>query len=293
MKITLCSEISAELPNVKILLDSLKRLPEVTEVTKINPHKMAIECSTGRERYFFDNVEFVPNNYDVAIVRGGFGHVSSTVEFIKYCRKNGVKVFDNNFSTEKYLINKKADIIRLSRAGMNIPNSYFFIDEEDLINSNLQYPLIAKTINTGKGKNIEIVNSIDDVINFIKKVEKKVAEIMLQEIIDYEHDLRVFVTGEKVVGCMKRTPKEGDFRANFSLGGKVEPFAASKEIEQTAIQAAKATNLEVSGVDILVGKDGKLWALETNRTPGVEGISKVFGESLGDQIVRYMVEKAY
>lgn len=42
--------------------------------------------------------------------------------------------------------------------------------------------------------------------------------LIFQEFIEQSSgkDLRVFVVGGKVIGCMKRTGQEGDFRANYS-----------------------------------------------------------------------------
>jgi RimK family alpha-L-glutamate ligase len=150
-----------------------------------------------------------------------------------------------------------------------------------------------KTTNTGKGMNIFKVNSYEDIQKILIDKDKKIQDFVLQKIINYEHDLRVLVCGGEVLGCMKRIPQAGDFRANFSLGGSVEPFEITEEIKELAISAAKACELEVSGVDILVEKEsGRLWLLEANRTPGLEGITQVIGNKVSDSVVSFMLENA-
>jgi glutathione synthase/RimK-type ligase-like ATP-grasp enzyme len=89
---------------------------------------------------------------------------------------------------------------------------------------------------------------------------------------------------------MKRIPRQGDFRANFSLGGTVEPFKVTPEIEELALRATKACGLLMSGVDVLVERNnGKLWILEANRTPGLEGITKAMGNEIADQVLEHMI----
>lgn len=274
------------------IYNALKRNPEVESVTMLEPKHLRAIITNSQVKFFFKDLELCKENFDYFFVRGGFKSKPTLIELINFCRRNEIKVFDNNFSTIKYLINKRADYIKLALAGIPIPDTYIFSSIEDLENSNLNFPLVMKTTNTGKGLNVLKIASAVEVENILITKEKTLEEFVFQEIIDYEHDLRVLVAGNEVLGCMKRIPKAGDFRANFSLGGTVESFEATEEIKTLAIKAALACHLQISGVDVLVTKSKKLIILETNRTPGLEGISQALGEQISNRVVKFMIDEA-
>jgi glutathione synthase/RimK-type ligase-like ATP-grasp enzyme len=52
------------------------------------------------------------------------------------------------------------------------------------------------------------------------------------------------------------------------------------------------TQLLISGVDVLVEKTGKLWGLETNRTPGMEGITRAKGNIISEKALQFMLDNA-
>lgn len=55
---------------------------------------------------------------------------------------------------------------------------------------------------------------------------------------------------------MKRHVIEGDFRSNFSQGGKVSKYNLSKEEEEKVLLTAKKINGKWVGVDFIPTKDG-------------------------------------
>ena len=62
----------------------------------------------------------------------------------------------------------------------------------------------------------------------------------------------------------------------------------SKE-KKTAIAATKALGLNIAGVDMLRSERGPL-VLEVNSSPGFEGVERVTGVDVADQIIAF-VEK--
>lgn len=275
--------------------NALKRRPDIEEIIILDPKTMKMIFKDGVFHLYFGELEILPGIFDYLIIRGGFSSISMTMELVKYCRFLGIKVFDNNLTEIRYLINKKADFIKLARAGVPIPDTYNVSTLEQFIELNLEFPMVLKPTNTGKGAGVIKVSSLEEVEIFFAdetNKEKKWNAYVFEPIIDYEHDLRVLVMGGEVLGTMKRIPRSGDFRANFSLGGTVEPFEAIQEIKDLAIKAAKATGLLISGVDVLVEKTGKLWVLETNRTPGMEGITKANGNIISEKALQFMLDNA-
>jgi len=99
--------------------------------------------------------------------------------------------------------------------------------------------------------------------------------------------LRVLVIGGKVVGAMKRTAPEGDFRANISSGGTGEVFPITDEIEYIAREAAKVLGLDIAGIDLLFDHRG-FRVCEANSNPGFHGFEKYCDLDVADIITEYI-----
>jgi gamma-F420-2:alpha-L-glutamate ligase len=162
-----------------------------------------------------------------------------------------------------------------------------------LIKRELGFPLIIKNITGMEGYGIYLCESaekLQDLMEFIR-VNTYQSQIILQEFIadSRGRDLRVFVLGGRVIGCMKRY-SETSFKANFSRGGKVEAFHLNPEIEWLALETAKLAKLEIAGIDLLF--DGKGYKIcEANSSPGFRGLELVVGTTIAEQILEYLKTK--
>jgi RimK family alpha-L-glutamate ligase len=100
-------------------------------------------------------------------------------------------------------------------------------------------------------------------------------------------DLRVLVVGGKVIGAMKRTAPDGDFRANITNGGTGEKFPLTDEIEYIARETAKCLSLDIAGVDLLFDKRG-FRVCEANSNPGFSGFETYCEIDVADVITEYV-----
>ena len=100
-------------------------------------------------------------------------------------------------------------------------------------------------------------------------------------------DLRCFIVGNKVVGAIKRTGADGDFRSNLHQGGTAMSVNTTREERETAKRAAKELGLSVAGVDMLQAEDGPK-VLEVNSSPGLEGIEKATGKDIAGLIIEHL-----
>ncbi|MCB1119351.1 MAG: RimK family alpha-L-glutamate ligase, partial [Chlamydiia bacterium] len=98
----------------------------------------------------------------------------------------------------------------------------------DIVKKEIGFPIVVKNIIGTRGEGIYLSESESrflDLMELIRSYNAQ-ANIILQEFIKTSsgRDLRVFVIGGQVIGAMLRQ-SETSFKANFSMGGKVEPFA--------------------------------------------------------------------
>jgi RimK family alpha-L-glutamate ligase len=105
-------------------------------------------------------------------------------------------------------------------------------------------------------------------------------------------DLRVLVIGGKVLGAMRRTAPEGDFRANITAGGTGSKFEVTDEIEYLARETARALNLDIAGVDLLFDESG-FCVCEANSNPGFSGFERYCEVDVADLITEYVKYKVH
>jgi RimK family alpha-L-glutamate ligase len=233
---------------------------------------------------------------DVIIVRGVFLAIKTISVMVNSLRKSGVKIFDNNFLEHRYSIDKVTDIVKLSVFGVDVPDTLYSRDfgKYQSLANKLSYPFVIKSSRMGKGANVFLIRSKDGLKTFIDEAEsegKSAKSFLLQQYIDYAYDLRVLVVGDQVF-TMRRIPAEGEFRANFSLGGKVESYGLDEEGKKLALDGLKAVDMSVGGVDILIDKGNRRYILEVNHTAGFVGMEKATGKNIGRVYVEHAIANA-
>jgi RimK family alpha-L-glutamate ligase len=184
--------------------------------------------------------------------------------------------------------------LKLFEEGIPQPYTYtiYNFDELRIAGKSLKFPMVLKFSETHQGKGIFLVKSLRDVKNVISQHPGQT--YLLREFIPSNGDIRIFVVGEKAIGAMRRTPRVGEFRSNISVGGKGEKLdlAANGSIRELAEKSAKATGIEVAGVDIIINKKtGQHYVLEVNTGPQFNGLERYTGTNVASEIVKYFVKK--
>ena len=78
---------------------------------------------------------------------------------------------------------------------------------------------------------VEIMKILVGIVQLLYR-EDPYVDILLQEYINVDYDVRVIVVAGKVLGAMKRPKIKGDFRSNVSQGSEPENFELTK-LEET------------------------------------------------------------
>ena len=154
--------------------------------------------------------------------------------------------------------------------------------------------MVVKSTRSGKGAAIFKIDNKKSLLSLTADLEgddKKAKSFLLQKFIAYKFDLRVLVIGKQVF-TMRRIPAEGEFRANYSLGGKVEQFDLDDEGRELAIKALRTVDMSVGGIDILLAEDGKKYILEVNHTAGFVGMEKALDKNIGKVYVEHAIANA-
>lgn len=166
---------------------------------------------------------------------------------------------------------------------LNLPCSLALVERE------IGFPLVLKSVSGAKGVGVllcETISQFQDVIGLLG--EPRVKQLIAQEFIaeSFGRDLRLFIIGERVIACVKRTAKHG-FKANYSLGASVTSFPLSPEIEKLALDCARLIELEIGGIDLLFSEHGYL-ICEANSSPGFKGLESVTNLDVAMLILEYV-----
>ena len=154
-----------------------------------------------------------------------------------------------------------------------------------------EYPFIMKPFEGTHGNAILLLDTPTSLKSAIGAMCDLHQDYVIQPFIEESagNDVRVIVIGGKVVAAMRRAAQEGEFRSNIHRGGQGQPIALHSEYIDTAIQAAKAMELDIAGVDLLETLAGPM-VLEVNPSPGFEGIETVTGIKVAEAMIAFAVE---
>ncbi len=204
-----------------------------------------------------------------------------------------MKVFT---TTESQALVRSRDKLRslqiLSRAGLGLPKTAFTNyskDTEEIINQVGGAPCVIKLLEGTQGVGVVLADTQSAAESVLEAFQGLKARVIVQEFIKEAkgEDIRAFVVDGVVVGAMKRTAKEGEFRSNLHRGGSAEIIDLTEEEENTALKAARVLGLGIAGVDMLRSKTGPK-IMEVNSSPGLEGIEKATGTDIAKSIIRYI-----
>ena len=277
-------------------LYSTNRLVEAAQkrghdVDVINHNHCYVGMETNNNNVYLGDHELV--DYDAIIPRIG---ASVTFYGSSIIRQFEVKHVYTTLSSLALV--RSRDKLRatqvLAKNDIGIPKTVFAKqprDVQNLIKTVGGPPLIVKLLEGTQGLGVVLAETKTAAKSVIEAFYGLNANILVQEFIKEAggSDIRVIVVGGKVIAAYKRQGQEGEFRSNLHRGGEGVKVTLTSKEKKTAIAATKALGLNIAGVEMLRSERGPL-VLEVNSSPGFEGVERVTGVDVADQIITF-VEK--
>ena len=224
------------------------------------------------------NINEEADNIDISIhdtivfVRGGAIKNQTTQALVSSLQSIGFFLV-NDLQSMILCDNKMAAAIELERNNIPIPRTSIINNVESIKSAHKKiggkFPIIIKTLKGTQGVGVSKVNDMTSLISVCQALWKFNADILIQEFLDIESDVRTLVLNGQILASAERKNESSDFRHNVHLGAKTQPYKLSEFEKNLVLKAARATGAVYCGVDHCKYKDN-FYILEINGSPGIK-----------------------
>jgi len=257
-----------------------------------NFKEVSLSFNNGKHTLSDNNNSIDVSKDDTVVFVRGTPTRDSMLDLISELERIGISCI-NNRTTISICADKYRSYVRLKDFKLLQPKTVL-IPNEDSIDSALEeldtkFPIILKTLRGSKGVGVLFIESkraLDSIVQLLYKQDKD-TDILIQEYMKTDYDVRAVIVGNKIIGTMRRDVIEGDFRSNVSQGAKPKPYKLSEEEVRQCLIAAKAVDGDCVAVDFIPYK-GQPYFLEVNSSPGTDGIEDAnSGLNIAKEIIQH------
>ena len=236
----------------------------------------------------------------LVMIRGAVNTKDSYLDLISQIERYGIATCNPRECIE-VCSDKFRTYLRLQEIGLNQPRTVLIPNDEpetvdrahEALDNN--FPMILKTLQGSKGVGvllIETERSLQSQVSLIYKIDPY-CDILLQEYIESDYDVRVVIVNREIVGAMRRNKITDDFRSNVSQGSEPKKIKLTElEIEES-LKAAKAVGGLWTAVDFIPAKNREKeppFVIEVNSSPGTEGIEEATGQNISKEIIEFFAD---
>ena len=242
-----------------------------------------------------DDKGFKIHPSDTVIFVRGTPERDSYLDLVTQFQRAGYCVVNSRECLE-IAADKYRTYLRLKDFGLTQPKTVLIPNkdsiEKSFQNLDTKFPIILKTLRGSKGVGVLFVESeraLNSIVQLLFKQDKS-SDILIQEYIKTEFDVRVLILGGKIIATMQRDVIEGDFRSNASLGAKVKTYDLSEMEIEHSIRAGKSVGGLLTAVDFIPSSDPEKkppYVLEVNSSPGTDGIEEANKKNIVKDILVY------
>jgi RimK family alpha-L-glutamate ligase len=238
--------------------------------------------------------EIDATSLDAIIVRtmppGSLEQVVCRMDFLAAVAATGVRVINDSKAIEcavdKYLTTQK-----LTAAGVRVPDTIVCEDSDTALDAfdQLGGDVVLKPLFGAEGRGIMRVDHPELALRAFRTLERLQATIYLQRFNQGPlTDIRILLLDGKIVGCMKRSPRNGDFRANAAQNAVCQVWRPSQAERDLALQAAAVTGCIFSGVDLMYNEHHQPMVIEVNAVPGWKALEKACDVDVPRTLIRWL-----
>jgi len=198
----------------------------------------------------------------------------------------GVRVFNNSHVSE--ICNNKARTYEYLHKH-NIPVIPWISATQSEVPPEIHsYPVVIKPCCGHGGQNVMLINNDSEYSEARKKIAPD--EYVIQPLAtELGRDMRVYILGNSPVAAVQRIA-DGDFRSNFSLGGRVEARTLTDAERSLVSQVCKVFNFDYCGIDIMYHK-GKPVINEIEDVVGSRMLYSTHNIDIVDMFLDYIVRQ--
>jgi ribosomal protein S6--L-glutamate ligase len=236
-----------------------------------------------------------PLDVDAIILRsiggGSTDQITSRISMLEALELSGIRVFNRAYSHRRAK-DKLATLVWLAHNGVPIPSTTLTERLAVAVAATKRYQdIVSKPLRGSQGQGIFRLQNPDLAFRIFKILQTENQTILIQKFIKTPgRDIRVFVVGDRVIGAMYRYAKPGEWKTNISRGAKPKECLITAELEELALKATTALEMDFAGVDILE-TDNQLVVSEVNAAPNWSGLQKATGVDASEEIVSYILQE--
>jgi ribosomal protein S6--L-glutamate ligase len=231
---------------------------------------------------------------DAIIVRtmpaGSLEQVVCRMDFLAAVAATGVCIINDpkaiECAVDKYLTTQK-----LAAAGIRVPDTVVCEDSDAALEAfeDLGGDVVVKPLFGAEGRGIMRVDHPELALRTFRTLERLQATIYLQRFNRGSlTDIRILLLDGKLVGCMKRSPSNGDFRANAAQNAACQAWQPTRAELDLALQAAIVTGCVFAGVDLMYNEHEQPMVIEVNAVPGWKALEKSCGIDVPQTLIRWL-----
>ncbi len=285
------------------VLSTAERLAEEAKKAGVKCYLVDMEgayIKDGRVHNINDDKGFPISKQDtVAVARAAITMKDSYLNLLTQFERLKVPTINTRECTEicadKYrttLILRDNDVNQPKTVLMSMgPDKKINYAEQSFDKLKTKFPIILKTLRGTQGVGVMLVESLqslDAITQLLYKMDESI-DLLLQEYIKSEFDVRVMVLDNEIIGTMRRNVPDKDFRSNYSQGATTDKYELTEKEKEISLAAAKAVGGYWTGVDFIPNNDDPL-IIEVNSSAGTEGIEGTTGTNINEIVVKYITD---
>ncbi len=267
------------------------------QVLLINPNDLQFlfDASNGSASVFHKDTSYA--SASSLIVRSTFGCEESTRLLALSLYSSGCELLDPIERFNGSLAGKST----MSLKGMrdkSLPETFIAFSEEQAVHMadkhipDRAFPLVGKPTVGSRGENVELLRTRKETReyaqSFFRRFPGLVSGIIFQRYIDIAREFRVIMLDGRVVGMVEKSEIPDTFGRNAAKGSK---FLDTYDDDVAEYTRTRVSNKGLLGVDTAIDREGKLYIIESNRSPQWKAFEQATGLNVAAEIMNVLEKR--